>query len=152
MKKSPNDGNMKIAWDDSAFNSTHRKGYQSKLVVVHSKGGRCNIWGFLHCDERRSGWWASRDGPQHDRSRSDTVMIITNTNSYASFAVFFITSGLFCFFFFFLTRIYIYYKSFSCVWYFLLYVSLQSNWEWKSLKLGLFISFSRWGFLSLPTL
>ena len=32
---------------DVAFHSTHRKGYKSKLLVVHSKGGWCNFWGLL---------------------------------------------------------------------------------------------------------
>ena len=58
--------------------------------VVHSKGGRCNFWGFLHGDDRRSRCWASRDGPQHDRSRSDTVMISMNFNGYAGLAIFLI--------------------------------------------------------------
>ena len=77
-----------------AFHSTHRKGYQSKLLAVLSKGGRCNFWGLLECDDRRSPWWASRVGPQHD-----TVMISMNFNSYATLAIFFIIPVLFCFVF-----------------------------------------------------
>ena len=38
-------------------------------------------------------------GPQHDRSRSETVMTSTNHNSYASLAIFFIIPVLFCFVF-----------------------------------------------------
>ena len=68
---------------DVAIHSMHRKGYQSKLLVVHSKRGWCNFWGLLYCDDRRSPWWASCDGPQHDRNRSETVMICMNCNSYA---------------------------------------------------------------------
>ena len=82
---------------DEAFHSTHRKGYQSKLLFFHSKGGRCSSWGLLHCDDRRSPWWASRDGPQRDRRRSDIGMISMNFNSYASLVIFFIIPVLFCF-------------------------------------------------------
>ena len=82
---------------DVAFHSTHRKGYQSKLLFFHSKGGRCSSWGLLHCDDRRSPWWASRDGPQRDRRRSDIGMISMNFNSYASLVIFFIIPVLFCF-------------------------------------------------------
>ena len=82
---------------DVAFHSTHRKEYQSELLFFHSKGGRCSSWGLLHCDDRRSPWWASRDGPQRDRSRSDTGMISMNFNSYASLVIFFIIPVLFCF-------------------------------------------------------
>ena len=84
---------------DVAFHSTHRKGYQSKLLFFHSKGGRCSFWGLLYCDDRRSPWWASRDELQHDHIRSDTVMIRMNFNSYASLVIFFIISVLFCFVF-----------------------------------------------------
>ena len=82
---------------DEAFHSTHRKGYQSKLLFFHSKGGRCSSWGLLHCDDRRSPWWASRNGPQRDRRRSDIGMISMNFNSYASLVIFFIIPVLFCF-------------------------------------------------------
>ena len=51
---------------DAAFHSTHRKGYQSKLLVICSNGGRRNFWGLLPCVEQRSRRWASRDGP-HSR-------------------------------------------------------------------------------------
>ena len=96
-----------------------------------------NYWGFLDCDDRRSPWWTSRVGPQHD-----TVMISTSFNSYASLAIFFIISVLFCFFFFFWTRNYIHYTSVSCVWLLLSYRSLQSNWVWKPSKLGLHFVYS----------
>ena len=82
---------------DVAIHSIHRKGYQSKLLVIHSEGGRCNFWGFLHYDYRRSPWWSSRDGPQHDRSRSGTFMISKKFNSCPSLAIFFIIPVLFCF-------------------------------------------------------
>ena len=120
---------------DVAFHSTHRKGYQSKLFV-HSKSGRCNFWGFLPCDDRRSRWWASR---------SDTVMISMHFISYASLAIFFI-SFLFCSAFF-LTWKYICYTSVSWVWFLLPYVSLQSIWAWKPSILGLPISFCLWIFV-----
>ena len=59
-----------------------------------------------------------------------------------------------CFFFLicFWTRKFIYYTSNSCVWFLLPFVDLQSKWAWKPLKLGLFILFYLWGFLSLLTL
>ena len=47
----------------------------------------------------RLAWWVSRDGPQLDRTRSDTGMISKNFNSYASLAIFFIISVFFCFVF-----------------------------------------------------
>ena len=65
----------------------------------HSKDGRCSVWGLLHYDDWTSPWWASRDGPQHDRSRSDTVIISMNFNSYASLVIYFIIPILFCFVF-----------------------------------------------------
>ena len=84
---------------DVAFHSTHRKGYQSKLLFFHSKGGRSSSCGLLHCDDRRSPWWANRDGSQCDRSRSDIGMISMNFNSYASLLIFFTILALFCFVF-----------------------------------------------------
>ena len=63
------------------FHLTHRKEYQSKLLVFYSKGGRCSFWGLLHCDDRRSPWWGNRDGLQHDSSCSNTVMIRINCKS-----------------------------------------------------------------------
>ena len=115
---------------DVAFHSTHRKGYQSKLLVVLSKGGLCNLWGLLDCDDWWSSWWASRVGPQHDRGRSDTVMISMHFNSYASLAIFFIIPVLFSFVFQHET----YYTNVSCVWFLLSYVSLQSELSVKTLR------------------
>ena len=42
---------------------------------------------------------ASNAGPQHDRGRSDTVMISMNYNSYATLNIFFIIPVLFSFVF-----------------------------------------------------
>ena len=101
--------NMKIARDDSAaklgcsdwcdfpLNASERISEQA--LIFHSKGGRCSFWGLLYCDDRRSPWWASRDGLQHDHIRSDTVMISVNFNGYASLVIFFIISVLFCYVF-----------------------------------------------------
>ena len=125
---------------DVAFDSAHRKGYQKKLSVVHSKGGRCNFWGLLHCDDRRSPWWASRDGSQHDRSCSDTFMICMNFNNYASFVTFFIIPVLFCSVLYLNTKLYMLYECLLCLMF--ITVSLQSKRVWKPLKLGLSISFS----------
>ena len=108
-----------------ATHSMHWKGYQSKLLVVYSKGGRCNFWGFLHYDYRKSPWWVSRDGPQHDRSCSETFLISMKFNSCASLAIFFIIPVLFW------TQNSICYTSVNCVWFLLSYISLQSNWVRK---------------------
>ena len=54
---------------------------------------------------------------------------------------------LFCFW----TLNFIYYTSVNCVWFLLPYVSLQSNWAWKSLKLGMSILFFLKGFSYLLT-
>ena len=108
-----------------ATHSMHRKGYQSKLLVVYSKGGRCNFWGFLHYDYRKSPWWVSRDGPQHDRSCSETFLISMKFNSCASLAIFFIIPVLFW------TQNSICYTSVNCVWFLLSYIRLQSNWVRK---------------------
>ena len=151
--------NMKIARDDSAaklgcsdwcdfpLNASERISEQA--LIFSLEGGRCSSWGLLHCDDRRSPQWASRDGSQHDRSRSDTVMISMNFNSYATLAIFFIIPVLFCFVF--ELELYILYEC-SCVWFLISFVSLQFNWAWKPSKLGLSISFSLWGFSSLLTL
>ena len=129
---------------DVTFHSMNQKGYQSKLLFFYSKGGRYSFWGLLYCDNRRSPWWASRDGLRHGHIHLDTVMISMNFNSYANLAIFFIISVLFRFFFW--TRNFMYYTSVSCVWFLLPNVSLQSNWAWKSLKLGMSILFFLWGF------
>ena len=134
---------------DVAFHLTYRKGYQSKLLFVHSRGCRCNFRGLLHSDDRKSPWWASRVGTQHDRSRFDTVIISMNLNSYASLAIFFIIPDLF---FCFWPQNYTYYTRVSCVWFLSPSVSLQSNWAWKPSKPGLSISFSLWRFSSLLAL
>ena len=134
---------------DVAFHLTYRKGYQSKLLFVHSKGCRCNLRGLLHSDDRKSPWWASRVGTQHDRSRFDTVIISMNLNSYASLAIFFIIPDLF---FCFWPQNYTYYTRVSCVWFLSPSVSLQSNWTWKLSEPGLSISFSLWRFSSLLAL
>ena len=104
-----------------ATHSMHRKGYQSKLLVVYSKGGQ----GFLHYDYCKSPWWVSCDGPQHDRSRSETFLISMKFNSCASLAIFFIIPVLFW------TQNSICHTSVNCVWFTLSYISLQSNWVRK---------------------
>ena len=65
---------------------------------------------------------ASCVGPQHDRGRSDTVMISMNFDSYATLAIFCIIPGPVLF----LNSNFIYYTSVSCVSVLLLYLSLQS--------------------------
>ena len=137
---------------DVAIHSIHRKGYQSKLLVVYSKGGRCNFWGFLHYVYRRSSWWSNRDGPQHDRSRSDTFMIramdlsmiaVALTPSWLVWNLTVVPVWLyfssFLFFILFWTQNFIYYTSVNCVWFLLPCIGLQLNWVRKPSKLGLFI-------------
>ena len=72
----------------------HWKGHQRKRLVVHSKPIDVISEACFTGDLR-----ASQVGPQHDSSRSDTVMISMNFNSYASLAIFFIIPVLFCFVF-----------------------------------------------------
>ena len=132
---------------DVTFHSTYRKGYQSKLLFFHSKGGRCSFWGLLYCDDRRSPWWASRDELSmiiFAQTPSWLVWILTIMPVWLYFHHFCFV--LFCFW----TLNFIYYTSVSCVWFLLPYVSLQSNWAWKSL-LGMFILFFLWGFSYLLT-
>ena len=107
-ERQPSHRNMKIVRGDNALKlgccdceglpleASMR--YQSELLVVHSKCGRCNFWGLLPCDVN---WDCldEHDGPQHDGSRSDTVMICINFNSYSSLVVFFIIPVWFCFVF-----------------------------------------------------
>ena len=88
---------------------------------------------------------AASNRPQHDRSRSDTVMISMNFNSYASL---YFSSFVFFSVLFLKKRSFTHYRSVSCVWFLLPYVNLQSNWAWKPLKLGLSILFYLWGFVS----
>ena len=92
--------------------------------------------------------WAAMD--RHYHIRSDTVMISLNFNSYASLVIFFVISVSFCFVFEHWTFIH-YMSSVSCVWFLLPCTSLQSNWAWESLKLGMSILFFLWGFSYLLT-
>ena len=156
--------NMKIARSDSAIKLSYWDWCGLPLIHVaaktiseqalssfHSKGGWRSFWGLLHCDDQRLPWWASRDEPQHDCSRSDTdIRICMNFNISASLFILFIIPVLFCFVL--LTRNHVYYMGVSCVSFLLPYISLRSNWAWKPSKLGLSISFSLWGFSSLLTL
>ena len=131
--------NIKIARDYRAVklscsdwcglhHSTHRKGHQFTREAVDEISEAC-----FSGDPR-----ASCVGPQHDRGRSYTVMISMNFDSYANLAIFCIIPGPVLF----LNSNFIYYTSVSCVSVLLLYVSLQSHWAWKVLKLGLSISYS----------
>ena len=61
---------------DVAFSLNTSERISEQALVVDSKGDWCNLWGFLHCDERRSRWWVSRDGPWHDRSHSDSSWLV----------------------------------------------------------------------------
>ena len=88
--------NMKIVRGDSALKlgCCDWEG----LPLEASKCGRRNFWGLLPCDVT---WDCldERDRPQHYGSRSDTVMICINFNSYSSLVVFFIIPVWFCFVF-----------------------------------------------------
>ena len=110
--------NIKIARDNSAVTlgcsdwcglPFHASERTSEQALIFSLEGR-PPWGLLHCDDRRSPWWANRDGPQHDRSRSDTGMISMNFNSYASLVIFFIIPVLFL-----ITKLYLLYECWLCL-------------------------------------
>ena len=105
-----------------------------------------NYWGFLDCDDRRSPWWTSRVGPQHD-----TVMISTSFKSYASLAIFFIISVLFCFFFFFEHET-IYTTRVLAVFDFYCRTEACNLTGCENLQNSDSISFTLWGFSSLLTL
>ena len=157
MNESRIQQDMKIVRNDSAvkpgcsdwcglpLNASERLSEQA--LIFHTKGSRFSSLGYLHCDDRRSPWWASRDRLQHDCSRSDTVMFSMNFNSYARL---YFSSFLFFSVLFLNTKLYILYKYWLCL--IFTYVNLQSNWALKPLKLGLSILFYLWGFLSLLTL
>ena len=138
---------MKAPWKsaavtDVAFHSMYWKGHQSKLFVVHSKGGRCNFWGMLHwlrCPEMI----LNVSMIAVALTLSWLVWILTIMLVWLHFSWF-----LFCFW----TRKFIHYTSVSCFLFLLPYVSLQSHWAWKLSKFGLSISFSLRGFSSLLTL
>ena len=83
---------------DVAFSLNTSERISEQALVVDSKGDWCNLWGFLHCDERRSRWWVSRDGPWHDRSHSDSSWLV------------WILTVMPVFFFFFGTRKYMLYE------------------------------------------
>ena len=141
-EQQPTSPEKSAAVTDVAFHSTHRNGYQSKLLFFHSKGDRCSLWGLLHCDELP----AMEHRVIAVMTPSWLVWTLTAMPVWLDHSSF-----LFCLFCFW-TQNFIYYDSVSCVWFLLPYVSLQSNRAWKPLKLGLSIWFSLWGFSSLLTL
>ena len=116
--------NMKISRDDNA-------------IHFHSKGGRCKFWGLIRYADRRLPRWACLDGPQHDRSSSDTVMISMNFDTYSSLALFFII----CFVLFLNIKLYILHECYQCL-IFITVRNLQSSWACEPSKLELSISFS----------
>ena len=100
--------NMKIARVDSALKlgcsdwcglPLNTSGRIAEEALFFTRRTADAVSGLLHYDNWTSPWWASRDGPQHDRSRSDTVIISMNFNSYASLVIYFIIPVLFCFVF-----------------------------------------------------
>ena len=107
MKIARNDSVVKLGYSDWCGFPLNASERLSELLFFHSKGSRFSSWGLFHCDDRRSPWWASRDRPQHDRSRSDTVMISMNFNSYARL---YFSSFLFFSVLFLNTKLYILYK------------------------------------------
>ena len=97
--------NMKIARDDSAVKLGCSEWCGLPLNALE-RASDVIFWGLLtmmSCPRWTSAWsrsfWAVRVGPQHDRGRSETVMMSMNFNSYASLAIFFIIPVLFCFVF-----------------------------------------------------
>ena len=126
---------------DVAFHSTHRKGYKSKLFV-HSKSGRCNFWGFLQYDDRRSRWWASCNGPVGTIAVALTPSWLVWISTVMPVWLYFSYHSCFVLHFFFEHETISCYTSVSWVWFLLPYVSLQSNWAWKPSILGLHCVFS----------
>ena len=93
---------------------TLRKEYWSKLLDFHSKEGRCNFWGFLHCDDRIWPWRAAmilacrvsawlKSRWHHDLYTFLTVMPVWIYFSSVLFCLvfvyFFFSSFMFCFVF-----------------------------------------------------
>ena len=140
-EQQPTSPEKSAAVTDVAFHSTHRNGYQSKLLFFHSKGDRCSLWGLLHCDELP----AMEHRVIAVMTPSWLVWILTAMPVWLDHSSFLFWPV--CFW----TQNFIYYDSVSCVWFLLPYVSLQSNRVWKPLKLGVSIWFSLWGFSSLLT-
>ena len=113
-----------VAVTDVAFHSTHRKGYQSKLLFFHSKAAvvvpeAC----FTAMTEDR-----------HDEQTSMelSVIAVALTTAWLVWISTVIPIWLYfpysCFVLFcFWSRNFTYYKKVSCVWFLLLYISLQSN-------------------------
>ena len=96
-----NDGAVKVGcrdWSGLPLNASESISEQA-LSSVHSRGGRCNFWGLLHCNDRN----------RHDElaamDLSMTAVTLTslwfcmNFNSYGSLDVFssFVVSDCFCF-------------------------------------------------------
>ena len=83
-------------------------------------------------------------GDRHDERAAmnfSMIMIFAQTPSWLVWILtimpvwLYFSSFLFCF----LILNFTYYTSVSCVWFLLPYVSSQSNWAWKPLKLGIFM-------------
>ena len=113
----------RLGWCGLLLNASERISEQA-LFFFHSKDGRCSFWGMIHCDVRRSPWWASRDGLSmitFALTPSWLVWILTARPVWLYFSSFLFV--LFCFW----TQNFIYYTSDSCVWFLLPYVSSQSN-------------------------
>ena len=159
-ERQPNSpGNMKIVQDDSAIKlgcsdwcglPINASGRMSEQALIFSLEGR----------QMKFLWLASvvtamtEDGHDKRAAMDLTMIAVALTPSWLVWILtvmpvwLYFSSFLFCFW----TRNFIHYTSVGCVWFSLSYVSLQSNWAWKPLKLGLSISFSLWGFSSLLTL
>ena len=99
---------------DVALRSMLWTRYQSTFLVFHLKRGRFNFWDLLHCDNQKSPWWASRDGPLHDCSRSDAIVICINFKNNASLVMFF--QPFLFYSVLFLNKNCTYYASVNCVW------------------------------------
>ena len=69
--------------------------FKSDLIVANKDtqiffhdNYKTNCWSRMFTEWTTAEFTVSRDWPHHDRSRSDTVMIYMNFNSYASFVMF----------------------------------------------------------------
>ena len=117
---------------DVAFHSTHRKGYQSKLLVLLSKAT------YVICEA----YLTAMTGDRHDElaALDHSMIAVALTLSWLVCILtvmpvrLYFSSFLFCSLLFFNTKLYIYYTSVSCVWFLLSYVSLQSELSVKTLR------------------
>ena len=125
--------------------STQRIGKDigASSYFFHWKGSRCTFWGLLHWDDHDKLVAMDLSMIAVALTPSWLVWILTVIPVWLYFSSFLLCPVLF------LNTKLIYCRSVRCVWFSLPYVSFQSNWAWKPLKLGLSISFTLRIFVSI---